>query len=299
MADQLGRAVTFTSPPTADFRELLLALYTWFNTASDPNWSIDGTVTRPTMIASAGDTGFAIVNVAGDQVLIADHAGVGGVLSDGTAINSSDDLMVGFCPGGGCLDMSSGGWTVGARWTGWCPDAQGPTYTSLAGRLKVASGATWISVRFKQTAGLGYTGAFSAGVLNRADSGLGDAMYIMAGLLTDFALSSATEHCRIEMQDGLWEQFLSIPANIEGLTGDQATDGVSDYRTTGVFVGVPNGGTMTSTAYKYAIVGALPWCFCSANGTIAKDWRDSGANVIGYNMDGGCWVALDDGTDAE
>lgn len=96
----LAPALASAQVPFNRSRALVAALYAWFLAGNDPNWDVDATVTRPAQIAAAGDTGFALVNLAGDQILIADHALVGGLCIDGGALGAADDLVAAAVPGG-------------------------------------------------------------------------------------------------------------------------------------------------------------------------------------------------------
>lgn len=300
MADQLGRAVTYSTPLTATHQELLAALYAWFLAGNDPNWDVDATVTRPTQIAAAGDAGFALVNGAGDQILLADHAGVGGLCVDGGALGAADDLVVAVVPGGGTTDMTSGGFAAGARFSGWVVDVQGVANTSHAGRCKVSSGSDWLFIRFQTVTTQAYEGGFFAGVVDRADINIGAGWAIFGGLWADWATwsSSANDHSSHESYSGAWLPARVLPLDTNGLEGGHATDGGGGFRACPLAVGVPKNTVSTAVA-EAVIIGSIPAVFVAGNGTLAAEWQDSGTNVIGYNMSGGCWIARDDGTDTE
>lgn len=290
--------VTFT-PTNDDWREFLAAAYAWFLAGHDPIWSIDNTVTRPTQIATAGDTGFCLVNAGGVQLLIADHAAVGGLCMDGGALGVSDLVVVAIVPGGGTTDMRSGSWAVGASFSGWVVEANGVTRASHAGRAMISSDTNWLFVRFRTTVTNAYSGGFFLGGMTRFDSGLGSGWVAAGGLWSDFstAATSANDHMGYQSYTGSWMPCRLQPADTAGLIGNNATDGAGTFRKAPVTVSaVPGDGS--SPATSYVPVGGLPALFCSANGTIGSRWRD-GATVTGFNMSGGCYVALSDGSVAE
>lgn len=300
MADQMGRAVTYSASQSPDFRELLLALYTWILADNELNWEIDTGVTLPTPYASAGDKGFVIKDKATGliQIAIADHAGVGGIMVDGGSVGTSDDLVMGICPGGGITDITSGGFTVGTRWSGWVADSQGVAYGNLSGRTKVSSGPDWFFFRNKGGAS-GYEGGGFAGKIESVDGGLGEGYVVFGGIWADYSATSTNDHRAFEAQSAVWKREVGcLMANQNGLVGDFSTDGGGVFRTTPVFVAVYSG-TMGSNWQQMSPVGKFPPVFTAASGTIAKDWKNGASDVVGYNMDGGCWQARDDGTDLE
>lgn len=296
MPDQLGRAITYSTPVTADHREILAALYAWFDGGNDPNWTIKGAAVIPAQIAAPGDTGFVVTNGSAD-IAIADHALVGGTMADGGAIGAGDDMMVGIDPGGGITNITSAGFSVGARWSGWTPNAEGATYAAHDGRCKISSGADWLFMRFKNTSGL-YDGGAFAGKIARLDAGLGDGWALMSGLWSDFSATTANDHAYLESYSANWEIVRCAPGDDQGLQGALSSDGAGTFRTAPLVVLAPNG-TISSAFSTWTAVGTIPALFTSANGTTAKQWVDGTPATVGYNVAGGCWVARDDGTDAE
>lgn len=294
----LYTTVTFT-PTNDDFRELLRALYLHFSGGADANWSVDGTVTRPTQVAAAGDSGFALVNGSGVQILIADHAAVAGLCLDGGALAAADDLVVALVPGGGTTDMRSGSFAAGASFSGWAVDCQGVSRASHAGRIKIVSTADSILVRFKTATTNLYEGGFWAGKLTRLDAGIGGGYAIFGGLWSDWGTynSSNNDHCGYQSFGNTWMTCRVFPADTGGLSGNNASDGAGNFRQCPVIV-VAVGGTVSATITDCMAMGIIPQVFASANGTLGVEWSTNGA-VIGYNMTGGCWVSLDDGGDAE
>lgn len=300
MPDQHGRRTTYPTPVTADHREILGALYAWFDADSDLNWEIDSGAVIPAQIANPGDTGFVIVDRATStiKVAIADHALVGGVMADGGAPGSGDDLVVGIDPGGGLSDITSAGFSAGTRWSGWTPNAEGPSYISHDGVCKVSSGEDWIFIRFKSTTGGEYQGGLFAGKYNRLDAGIGEGFALLSGLWSDWYYTAANGHAYFESFEANWEAVRCSPGDKNGLQADIASDGVGNFRTAPVCLIAPNGLPVLSVN-AWTVIGTLPPLFSSANGTVAKRWDDELYSPVGYNMSGGAWVALDDGTDAE
>ncbi len=290
--------VTYT-PTNDDFRELLRAMYLHFDGGADANWSIDATVTRPTQVAAAGDSGFALVNGSGTQILIADHAAVAGLCLDAGALAAADDLVVALVPGGGATDMRSGSFAAGANFSGWAVDCQGVARASHAGRAKIVSTATSLFVRFKTVTTNFYEGGFFAGALTRMDSGIGSGWALLGGLWSDWATFSslANDHGGYLSFGTTWMPARTIPANASALLGSHASDGAGNYRKVPVMVVAPHT-TISTTVTEASVLGAIPQIFASADGTLAMEWTD-GATVVGYNMSGGSWVCLDDGGDAE
>jgi hypothetical protein len=294
----LYTTVTYT-PTNDDFREILRALYLHFSGGGDANWSIDGTVTRPTQVAAAGDSGFALVNGSGVQILIADHAAVAGVCLDAGALAAADDLVVALVPSGGTTDMRSGSFAAGASFSGWAVDCQGVARSSHAGRAKIVSTADSLFVRFKTTATNLYEGGFWAGKLDRLDSGIGGGYAILGGLWTDWSTfnSSNNDHAGYLSFGTTWMTCRVFPSDAGGLVGNHASDGAGNFRQCPLTVVAVNG-TVSATITDSLPIGIIPQVFASANGTLAVEWSD-GATVVGYNMTGGSWVCLDDGGDAE
>lgn len=289
--------VTYT-PTSADFREILRALYLHFDGGADANWAIDAGVTRPTQIAAAGDAGFALTNGTA-QILIADHAAVAGLCLDGGALAAADDLVVALVPGGGTTDMRSGTFAAGASFSGWAVDCQSVAHTSHAGRGKIVSTSDSLFIRFKTVTTNAYEGGFFAGKITRLDSGIGDGWAVFGGLWSDFssANSAQNDHAAYLSFGTTWMPARVIPANTAGLTGSHATDGAGSYRKSPVTVVALNT-TISANVHESAALGVIPQLFASADGTLAMEWTD-GATVVGYNMTGGSWVCLDDGGDAE
>lgn len=294
----LYTTVTYT-PTNDDFRELLRALYLHFDGGADANWSIDGTVTRPTQVAAAGDSGFALVNGSGVQILIADHAAVAGACLDAGALAAADDLVVALVPGGGSTDMRSGSFAAGASFSGWAVDCQGVARSSHAGRAKVVSTADSLFVRFKTTASNLYEGGFWAGKLDRLDSGIGGGYALFGGLWSDWTTytTSANDHCGYLSFGATWMPFRVFPVDTGGLFGNHASDGAGNFRKCPVTAVVSNG-TVSGTITDTLAIGTIPQLFASANGTLGVEWSSIGV-VVGYNLTGGAWVCLDDGGDAE
>lgn len=286
-------------PTNDDFRELLRALYLHFLAGSDPNWAIDGTVTKPAQIVAAGDAGFALVNGSGVQILIADHAGVAGVCLDAGALAAADDLVVALVPGGGTTNMIGPSFAAGASFSGWAVDCQGVARASHAGRCKIVSTADSLFVRFKTTATNLYEGGFFAGKLTRVDSGIGSGYAIFGGLWTDWVSynSSNNDHCGYQSFGNTWATCRMFPSDAGGLVGNHANDGAGNFRKCPLTVVAVNG-TVSATITDSAAMGTIPQLFASANGQLGVEWSDGGS-VIGYNMTGGSWVCLDDGANAE
>lgn len=300
MADQYGYAITFASPPSVDHREILAAEYAFFAADLDPNWSIKAGVTVPTMIATPGDTGYVLEDKATGLINIAraDHNGCGGVLTDGTAISTADDMLIGIDPSGGITDITVAGFTVGSRWSGWAPNAEGAASTSQAGRAKISSGADWLFIRNKKTVTGEYDGGSFAGACPLYSAGGGDGFCVGSGLWSDWAASSANEHLYFEVFEGVWEPVRVAPGDAYGPIGSYASDGSGNFTTCPVVVAaVPS--SYTVYLERWAALGAIPALFSSADGTPGKVWKNSGGDVIGYNLTGGSWIAKDDGTYAE
>lgn len=301
MATQDGIAVTYTAPISTNFNELLLALYTAFDGGLDANWQIKAGVGLPTPIGSVGDTGFVIEDVATStiNILIADHAGVGGVMLDGGAIAAADDLLVAIDPGGGVTDITTAGFTASARVSGWAADVQGSSSSTLSGRSIVVSGTDWILIRHKAGAA-GYTAGIFAGKYSRLDSGLGDGFCVFGGLWTDYASTSTnTDHCGIEARSGVWINTpRMLPLNTTGLTGDYASDGAGTWRLCPVMIAIPSG-TFSSTMTSWTVVGTCPALYTGPSGTIAVQWKDGGSVVKAVCLDGGAWLCRSDGVVAE
>jgi len=298
MANQYGKRVNFSTPVTADLREVLAALYAFFDGGGDPNWIIKAAAVIPAQIAAPGDTGFVITDAAGTgiDVAVADHALVGGTMADGGAISTADDLMISIDPEGTISDITSAGFSVGLRWSGWTPDMQASTYNLLSGACKVSSGADWVFFRFKSTSAL-YNGGGFAGRMSRLDAGIGEGFMVFSGLWTDLTVSSANDHFFYESYDGVWVVARANVQNSLGLSAQNASDSAGNFRTTPLCVVVA--ANSISALLGAAIVGVIPPVFVSANGTLAKQWQNGALATVGFNMDSGCWVARDDGTDAE
>jgi hypothetical protein len=291
-------AVTYTAS-NADHREILRALYVYFNSGADPHWTIDPAVTKPTQISAAGDAGFALVSVSGAQILIADHAAVGGLCVDAGALNAADDLVVALVPSGGATNMTGPGFAAGASFSGWAVDCQGQAYNLHAGKAKISSDADWLFVRFKVASNSQYDGGFFAGKLKRVSSGIGAGWAVMGGLWTDFASynSSNNDHQAYLPYGTAWTTCRCMPSDAGGAVGNHATDGAGNFQTFPVMV-VAVDGSVSSTITSSQCIGALPAMFAAANGMLAVEWSDAGT-VIGYNITGGSWVARDDGSTAE
>lgn len=291
-------AVTYT-PTNADHREILRALYVYFLAGSDPNWSIDGTVTPPAQIAAAGDAGFALVNGSGVQILIADHAGVAGLCVDGGALAAADDLVVALVPGGGTTNMTGPSFAAGASFSGWAVDCQGQAYNLHAGKAKIVSDADWLFVRFKVASNSTYDGGFFAGKLKPVANGIGASYAVMGGLWTDFTSynSSNNDHQAYLSFGTTWMTCRCMPSDAGGAVGNHATDGAGSFRKFPVMVVAPDG-SISATITSSQCLGVLPAIWAAANGTLAVQWSSAGT-VTGYNMTGGSWVARDDGSTAE
>lgn len=298
MADVFGKALTFAGA-SATHKELLLAMYTHFNGGGDANWQIKAGTTVPAQIAAAGDTGFVLEDVATStiNIAIADHNGCGGVGVDGGALSSSDDLIVGIDPSGGITDITSGGWTVGARWSGWVVDCQGATATSLDGRLKISSGASWLSVRFKE--GGDYPGGFFAGEPTRLSANLGDGILLFGGTWADWGATSSSDHKALEVSEGVWDrEITAYPSVTAGLTAPRSTDGSGNFRTAPLGVGLVNA-IGQSSVLQFSPEALMPHIWCSATGAAGKGWSDGDTVRNGYNPIAGCWVFKDTNGDAE
>lgn len=299
MADIFGKALDFVGA-TANHKELLRALYLHFDGDGDDNWSIKGGVTVPATVAATGDTGFVLEDTATQtiNIAIADHNGCGGVSVDAGALSASDDLLVGIDPGGGITDITSGGFTVGARWSGWASDAQGGTATSLDGRLKISSGADWLSIRFKQ--GGAYLGGFFAGKPSRQSENLGDGYVIFAGLWSDWGAVQDSDHKALELHDGTWGQMIAAyPLVSEGLTSPASTDGAGAFRTTPVGIALYHGASMSSNVQRVSPEAVFPHMWSSASAATAQGWSDGASARNGYTPTAGCWVFKDTEGDVE
>lgn len=301
MATQDGIAVTYSTPVSTDFNQLLLALYTAFASGADANWQIKATVSLPSGGASTGDTGFVIEDVATQtiNVMIADHAGVGGVMLNGDTVGSGDDLLAAIDPGGGVTDITATGFTASARVSGWVADVQGTSSSTLSGQSIVVSGTDWILIRHKAGTS-GYNAGIFAGRYSRLDSGLGDGFCVFGGLWTDYsATSSTSDHCGIETRLGVWDDTpRMLPINTAGLKLDYASDGAGTWRLCPVMIAIPNG-TFSSTMNTWTVVGTCPALYTGPSGTIAAQWKDGGAVVKAVCMDGGAWLCRSDGVVAE
>ncbi len=295
MAIQDGIAVTYATPVNADYRELLGALYAAFDMGLDPNWRIKMGVTLPMSIAVMGDTGFVLEDTATStiNIMIADHAGIGGVMIGGAAPTGNADMVVAIDPGGGVMDITPM-WMVGPRTSGWASDAQGITSASLSGRSIIVSGADWLLIRNKQGVS-GYTGGLFAGKYSRLDEGIGAGYCVFGGLWADFAkTASGQDHCAIETISGTWVvNARMLPGDSKGLIGDLATDGAGTWRLGPVAVAVPSGAF--GTAFQnWQVVGTCPALYSGPNGTMSTQWKD-GATVKAVCMDGGAWLCRSDG----
>lgn len=299
MAEVKGAAVTYTPETVYTYENTLAALYAYFD-GTDPNWSIDTLVTIPTEVTTVGDQGFVIKNTAGDQVAIARDALVGGLMLDGGAISSSDDLIAGVCPGGGITDITSGGWAVGARWSGWAADCQAvPSATDLSGRLKVHSDEDWVFIRFKRKITNVYAGGIFAGKMDRIaarETGLFEGWCLLGGLFTDWSATSSNDHGSMEVNTGVWHTVRACPADATGgFDGDYASDGLNHYTISRVMLVA--GDTTSSPGSNWTTVGPVgffPCIYFSAQGTLGKLW-----DTLYVNMNAGCWMVEDDQTDAE
>ena len=299
MADIFGKALDFVGA-SATHKELLLALYTHFDGDGDDNWQIKAGVTVPAIIASPGDTGFVLEDTATStiNIAIADHNGSGGVGVDGGTLSTSDDLIVGVDPGGGITDITAGGFTVGARWSGWVADCQGGvTSTSLDGRMKISSGAAWLSIRFKE--GGDYPGGFFAGEPTRLSANMGDGIVLLGGAWADWYNASNSDHKAIEVSDGVWDQAVAAyPAINNGLTSPRSTAGAGVFRTAPLGIGLANSPGQTTLA-QFSPEGLFPHIWTSAQGAAGKGWSDGDDVRNGYNPVLGCWTFKDTEGDAE
>ena len=293
MADVFGKALDFVGA-SADHNELLRALYLHFDGDGDANWAIKAGVTVPTVVSAAGDTGFVLEDTATStiNIAIADHNGCGGVGVDGGALSTNDDLIVGIDPGGGITDITSGGFTVGARWSGWVVDCQGGvTSTTLDGRLKISSGASWLSIRFKANGT--YPGGFFTGEPIRLSANMGDGIVLFGGAWSDWDSTSNSDHKAIEVSDGVWVQDVGAYPDIgEGLTPPRSTDGAGAFRTAPLGIGLV-------ALNKFTPEAVFPHIWTSAQGAAGKGWSDGGATRNGYNPALGCWTFKDTSGDAE
>jgi len=298
MAVQDGIAVTYATPVSATFKELLGGLYAAFDAGQDPNWRIKMGVMLPASITNPGDAGFVIEDTATStiNILFANSMGVGGLMVDGAAQAAADDVMVGVDPGGAVMDITTMGWMVGPRFSGWTADTQAATQFTLSGRSIVVSGADWLLIRHKAGAA-GYNGGCFAGRYSRLDAGLGDGFCVFGGMWSDWATTSSNDHCAIEARDGAWvNTSRMLPLNTSGLTGDYATDGAGTWRICPVAIAIP--GANLGTFGQATIVGTCPALYSGPNGTIATQWKD-GATVKAVCMDGGAWLCRSDGAVAE
>jgi hypothetical protein len=298
MADVFGKALAFVGA-SADHNELLREMYVHFAGGSDPNWSIKAGVTVPSIVWATGDSGFVLEDVATGtiNIAIADHNGCGGVGVDGGALSTSDDLIVGIDPGGGITNITSLPFTVGARWSGWVVDCQGGTSTSLDGRLKISSGASWLSVRFK--VGGAYTGGFFAGEPTRLSANMGDGIVLFGGAWADWYSTLNSDHKAIEVSDGVWAQGVTAyPSIVNGLTSPRSTDGAGAFRTTPLGIGLANTPGQ-GTLIQFSPEALFPNIWTSAQGAAGKGWSDGAAARNGYNPVLGCWTFKDTNGDAE
>jgi hypothetical protein len=303
MAEQLGRAITFGAV-SSDYNELLAALYAWFDADNDPNWTTKPGATLPTQVTTPGDQGFVLTNGTIDMAITDSAAGAGGVMVDGGAQAAGDDLLVGIDPSGGITDITSGGWTVGARWSGWVADVQGSAFGSQDGRAKVASNTDWLFVRFKESPGNEYKGGFFIGRMDRlaarGDGDTFDGWCVMGGLWTDWSNSGNNDHAYMELDTaGVWDVARCIPGDDQGLGGDYASNGAGKFTLARVAVVAPPA-VFDATLNTQTVMGTLP-CFYAgpSGGTLAKPWQIAGPTTKAVNMNGGSWLALDDGTEAE
>ena len=302
MADQFGRAVTYTTPVSTSFVQVYKALYDWFLASGDPNWAVDATVTHVAKVTDDGDQGFSLVNTGGDQIhfSVDSAASTGGTMAGGSAIASTDDILVSMTPGGGTTDVRTGTFSFGARWDGWLNDSQGATYNTLAGRCKVSSTADWLHIRHKST--LDYDGGFFAGKLAPLAS-LNPAQFdgycVCSGLWAAWVLN-VLHGTRLEVRDGVWETCLVAPqSGVGGFRTATGTDGAGNYMFAYPTVQLPYNMSYDDATYL-VVMGVLPcWRVGLHTTTVAQRYDDGAGNVLAVSMNGKCFLALDDGTDAE
>ena len=297
--DVIDAGSTFST----DFREVLAALYTWFNGTST-HWQIKSGVTVPTQVAAAGDRGFVIEDKATSTINIAicvNDASPGGVLAyTGDAIASSDDVLIGIDPGGGITDITSGGFTVGSRWSGWFIEAQGSiSSSSVQGRIKVIEDVDFVAMRFKE--GSLYPGGFFAGQATVRNTNI-SGMCLLSGSWGDWGtssrVSSTGEHGLMEFADGTWDSIRVGEQNTDGLTGSGASDGLGGFY---LFpASLVTFGALTGATTGNVHVGELPILYIGPESDAAGSrWKDAGDVTFGYNVSGGAYVWVDGSGEAE
>lgn len=299
MADIKGIGIDFA--PSADFADLVTQLTARVVAGDFPDWSVDGACAVP---ANA----LAIVNTAGDQWFLADHALVGGLTQQGAALLASHELVGSWCPGGGTTDIRAGSAVFGARWFGWAYDVHGGT--ALQGRMKVHCSATWFYVRFKDNTGK-YKGSHFGGPIGRQASRQDDrfeGQICMGGYDSLFTNASLNSSLYVEVDSVASVRLPArlLGADAEGLDGAYGVispAGGGPTKTTFCPVAVCFPDTAAApgnVAGRMGLAGVLPHLDYGVKGILAFRGQDAaGANTVRVCLTGGAHWVLDDGAHAE
>jgi hypothetical protein len=297
-----GKAVALPASISANYKELLGALYDTFDSGVISGWTIKSGVTAPAAITLPGDQGFVITNGTFDVALANAGAtgGIGGVGYDGA---TKAGVLLGLDPTGEITDITSAGFSVGSRWSDWLINITVNTGFIDGEKLKISWDSDWLFIRLRKESYSSYLIGFYAGWYNRgATNSEGDieSLCLMSGQLESWANYAGIYEAH--NVGGDWRVCFTYPdtrATCFG-AGTAASNG-SSFTTT--FLAL-----FTGNSTSHAFLGLIPCILVGGDGvymnsTPGKAWKDTTGMTIAYNIGNdrysGCWLALDDHGDPE
>ena len=296
-----GKRFSLTPPFEANNRGVLRRLYILFSSGDIIGWSIKSGVTIPAPDVLTGDNGFVITNGQVD-IAFGHGSAVGGVNIVGGAL-SGTEMCVGMDPSGGITNITSAGWSVGSRWSGWACGSINLTMSQTATKFKASWGPDWIFLRFPTKDPYnGYTQGIYVGSYNMIASRGSNEMEnwcIFGGSFSKWFVVESYNNSGAYESDisGTWDSC--IPKSIYGYSSNALSNGTS-FKVTYLPIFAKIG---TSYSSQMPVIGFLKGLLVGQYGTIGKAWRDNSGNLIAYNFGAFTYtntlLALDDQGDPE
>ena len=288
-----------------DYNKVLEELYNHFNGTST-KWQLKVAATHAPASSAAGDQGFILESIGAETANIVfgtqAYYGAGVAAYHEKAVSgylaSGDQLIIGIDPGGTTTDMTTGSFTVGARWSGWVVDQQGESSGSVSSKVRVIEDDDYIALVFYDSGEAQYDSGCFVGKMEVV-AAKASGYCILGGDVDNWASYSLADEGAYEAfsAQGIWAPLRAWTSNGGGFSGAGADDGFGSFEITKIPVANPQV-PASSNETNWSFIGVLPCFFTGpSSGTIGEAW-DNGVSTIGYNFDGGCYIFADDGVTA-